>query len=179
MPKRVIDFDAMWASDKMAACADVGAGRVRVAIRPRGLPPAASSCTNLRVIWGRVSAIRRNLTIERLEKIFERILRARPALHVGRKRQALRRTGPGATCPGVCLLRRGARAWSGWRRRCPQRSLPHTRRATGRVAVRPPLCRQLRQRPSSLRSSEPSFRRSEPQLSSLPRAKPTSTRRVS
>ncbi len=22
MPKRVIDFDAMWASDKLAACAD-------------------------------------------------------------------------------------------------------------------------------------------------------------
>src|SRR5258706_1518215 len=69
MPKRVIDFDAMWGSDKLAASAEWAQAEYAWLY---GLADA-SGCfelTNLRVIWGRVAAIRRNLTIERLEQIF-------------------------------------------------------------------------------------------------------------
>src|SRR5882762_8332080 len=69
MPKRVIDFDAMWGSDKLASCAEWA--QVEYAWL-YGLADA-SGCfelTNLRVIWGRVAAIRRNLSLERLEQIF-------------------------------------------------------------------------------------------------------------
>lgn len=69
MPKRVIDFDAMWGSDKLAACAAWAQAEYAWLY---GLADA-SGCfelTNLRVIWGRVAAIRANLTIERLEQIF-------------------------------------------------------------------------------------------------------------
>ena len=69
MPKRVIDFDAMWGSDKLAACADWAQAEYAWLY---GLADA-SGCfelTNLRVIWGRVAAIRGNLTIERLEQVF-------------------------------------------------------------------------------------------------------------
>ena len=69
MPKRVIDFDAMWGSDKLASCADWAQAEYAWLY---GLADA-SGCfeiTNLRVIWGRVAAIRGNLTIERLEQIF-------------------------------------------------------------------------------------------------------------
>ena len=70
MPKRVIDFDAMWGSDKLASCAEWAQAEYAWLY---GLADA-SGCfelTNLRVIWGRVAAIRRNLTIERLEQIFD------------------------------------------------------------------------------------------------------------
>jgi hypothetical protein len=70
MPKRVIDFDAMWGSDKLAACAEWAQAEYAWLY---GLADA-SGCfelTNLRVIWGRVAAIRKNLTIERLEQIIE------------------------------------------------------------------------------------------------------------
>jgi hypothetical protein len=69
MPKRVIDFDAMWGSDKLAACAAWAQGEYAWLY---GLADA-SGCfelTNLRVIWGRVAAIRGNFTIERLERVF-------------------------------------------------------------------------------------------------------------
>src|SRR6266403_806190 len=69
MPKRVIDFDAMWGSDKLASCAEWA--QVEYAWL-YGLADA-SGCfelTNMRVIWGRVAAIRRNLSLERLEQIF-------------------------------------------------------------------------------------------------------------
>ncbi len=69
MPKRVIDFDAMWGSDKLAACAAWAQGEYAWLY---GLADA-SGCfelTNLRVIWGRVAAIRGNLSIERLEQVF-------------------------------------------------------------------------------------------------------------
>ena len=69
MPKRVLDFDAMWGSDKLAACAEWAQAEYAWLY---GLADA-SGCfelTNLRVIWGRVAAIRRNLTIERLEQVF-------------------------------------------------------------------------------------------------------------
>ena len=69
MPKRVIDFDAMWGSDKLAACAPWAQAEYAWLY---GLADA-SGCfelTNLRVIWGRVAAIRGNFTIERLEQVF-------------------------------------------------------------------------------------------------------------
>jgi hypothetical protein len=69
MPKRVIDFDAMWGSDKLAACAEWAQAEYAWLY---GLADA-SGCfelTNLRVIWGRVAAIRGNLSIERLEQVF-------------------------------------------------------------------------------------------------------------
>jgi hypothetical protein len=69
MPKRVIDFDAMWGSDKLASCAEWAQAEYAWLY---GLADA-SGCfelTNLRVIWGRVAAIRRNLSMERLEQIF-------------------------------------------------------------------------------------------------------------
>jgi hypothetical protein len=69
MPKRVIDFDAMWGSDKLAACAEWAQAEYAWLY---GLADA-SGCfelTNSRVIWGRVAAIRRNLSLERLEQIF-------------------------------------------------------------------------------------------------------------
>jgi hypothetical protein len=69
MPKRVIDFDAMWGSDKLASCADWAQAEYAWLY---GLADA-SGCfemTNLRVIWGRVAAVRENFTIERLEQVF-------------------------------------------------------------------------------------------------------------
>src|SRR5882762_3440799 len=69
MPKRVIDFDAMWGSDKLASCSEWAQAEYAWLY---GLADA-SGCfelTNLRVIWGRVAAIRRNLSLERLEQIF-------------------------------------------------------------------------------------------------------------
>src|SRR5580693_7519301 len=69
MPKRVLDFDAMWGSDKLAACAAWAQAEYAWLY---GLADA-SGCfelTNLRVIWGRVAAVRKNLSIERLEEIF-------------------------------------------------------------------------------------------------------------
>ena len=70
MPKRVLDFDAMWASDKLASCAAWAQAEYAWFY---GLADASGSfeMTNLRVIWGRVAAIRTNLTIERLEQIFD------------------------------------------------------------------------------------------------------------
>jgi hypothetical protein len=69
MPKRVLDFDAMWGSDKLASCAAWAQAEYAWLY---GLADA-SGCfeiTNLRVIWGRVAAIRSDLTIERLEQVF-------------------------------------------------------------------------------------------------------------
>src|SRR5258708_37346855 len=69
MPKRVLDFDAMWGSGKLAACAAWAQAEYAWMY---GLADA-SGCfelTNLRVIWGRVAAIRGNFTIERLEQVF-------------------------------------------------------------------------------------------------------------
>jgi hypothetical protein len=70
MPKRVIDFDAMWASDKIAACATWAQAEYAWLY---GLADC-NGCfelSNLRVIWGRVAAIRRNLSLELLEQIFD------------------------------------------------------------------------------------------------------------
>jgi hypothetical protein len=69
VPKRVIDFDAMWGSDKLASCAEWAQAEYAWLY---GLADACGcfEMTNLRVIWGRVAAVRRNLTIERLEQVF-------------------------------------------------------------------------------------------------------------
>ena len=73
MPKRVIDFDALWASDKLASCAEWAQSEYAWLY---GLADASGSfeMTNLRVIWGRVAAIRKNLTLERLGEIFEEFI---------------------------------------------------------------------------------------------------------
>jgi hypothetical protein len=70
MPKRVLDFDALWASDKLARCAPWAQAEYAWLY---GLADASGSfeLTNLRVIWGRVAAIRHNLSLERLEQIFD------------------------------------------------------------------------------------------------------------
>jgi len=69
VPKRVLDFEAMWASDKLAACAAWAQAEYAWLY---GLADANGSfeLTNLRVIWGRVAAIRENLSLERLEQVF-------------------------------------------------------------------------------------------------------------
>jgi hypothetical protein len=69
-PKRVLDFDALWASDKLAACAEWAQAEYAWLY---GLADASGSfeITNLRVIWGRVAAVRKNLSLERLEQIFD------------------------------------------------------------------------------------------------------------
>jgi hypothetical protein len=74
MPKRVIDFDAMWASDKLAACAEWAQAEYAWFY---GLADASGSfeLTNLRVIWGRVAAIRTGLTLARVTEVFEEFAR--------------------------------------------------------------------------------------------------------
>jgi hypothetical protein len=73
MPKRVLDFDALWASDKIAALP--GWAQAEYAWL-YGLADASGSfeLTNLRVIWGRVAAIRKDLTLERLEELFQEFI---------------------------------------------------------------------------------------------------------
>ena len=73
MPKRVLDFDAMWASDKLASCAEWAQAEYAWFY---GLADASGSfeLTNLRVIWGRVAAIRTSLTLERVTQIFEEFI---------------------------------------------------------------------------------------------------------
>jgi hypothetical protein len=73
MPKRVIDFDALWASDKLASCAEWAQSEYAWLY---GLADASGSfeLTNLRVIWGRVAAIRKNLSLERLREIFDEFI---------------------------------------------------------------------------------------------------------
>jgi hypothetical protein len=70
MPKRVIDFDAMWASDKISACAEWAQAEYAWLY---GLADCAGcfELTNIRVIWGRVASIRRNFSMERLEQVLE------------------------------------------------------------------------------------------------------------
>ena len=69
VPKRIIDFEALWASDKLAACQEQN--RVEYAWL-YGLADANGSfeITNLRVVWGKVSPVRPSLTLDRLGDIF-------------------------------------------------------------------------------------------------------------
>ncbi len=66
----MIDFDAMWGSDKLALCEEWAQAEYAWLY---GLADAHGSfeVTNLRVVWGRVAAIRKNLSVERLEQILE------------------------------------------------------------------------------------------------------------
>ncbi len=70
MPKRVLDFDALWASEKLSRCAAWAQAEYAWLY---GLADASGSfeLTNLRVIWGRVGAIRANFSVERLEQVFD------------------------------------------------------------------------------------------------------------
>ena len=69
MPSRLIDFDALWASEKLAACE--GSTRIEY-VWLYGLADAHGSFElNMRSIHSRVSAIRPRLTLRRLQKIFE------------------------------------------------------------------------------------------------------------
>jgi hypothetical protein len=73
MPKRVLDFDALWASDKIASCPAWAQAEYAWLY---GLADASGSfeLTNLRVIWGRVAAVRKDLSLERLEAIFHEFI---------------------------------------------------------------------------------------------------------
>ncbi len=70
MPKRVIDFDAMWASDKIAACTEWAQAEYAWLY---GMADCAGcfELTNLRVVWGRVAAIRKSFSMERLEQVLD------------------------------------------------------------------------------------------------------------
>ncbi|HXM93101.1 MAG TPA: hypothetical protein VOA64_02430 [Candidatus Dormibacteraeota bacterium] len=70
MPKRVLDFDAMWASDKIAACAEWAQGEYPWIY---GLADANGSfeLTNPRVAFSRTYAIRRNMSLERFAQIID------------------------------------------------------------------------------------------------------------
>src|SRR6266513_2481427 len=70
MPKRVIDFDAIWASDKIADCVEWAQAEYAWCY---GLADANGSfeLTNLRVAYGKVSAIRKNLSFERFEQCID------------------------------------------------------------------------------------------------------------
>jgi hypothetical protein len=67
VPARVLDFEAIWTSDKIAACRE----DVRVEyVWFYGLADANGSFEiNLRSIWSRLSAIRPKLTIRKIEQI--------------------------------------------------------------------------------------------------------------
>jgi hypothetical protein len=70
MPKRVIDFDAMWASDKIAACAEWAQAEYAWFY---GLADCCGcfELTNMRVIFGRVAAVRKNLSLERVAQVLD------------------------------------------------------------------------------------------------------------
>jgi hypothetical protein len=70
LPKRVIDFDAVWASDKLAHCAPWARAEYTWVY---GLADANGSfeLTNLRVIFGRAYAIREDISIEQLSRVLE------------------------------------------------------------------------------------------------------------
>ena len=70
MPKRVIDFDAIWASDKLANCAPWARAEYTWIY---GLADSNGSfeLTNPRVIFGRVYAIREDVTIQHLSRALE------------------------------------------------------------------------------------------------------------
>jgi hypothetical protein len=69
MPSRVIDFEGLWSSDKIGACAAWAQAEYAWLY---GLADVNGSfeLTNTRVIWGKVAANRKTLSIERLEQVF-------------------------------------------------------------------------------------------------------------
>ncbi len=100
MPKRVIDFDAMWGSDKLASCAVWAQAEYAWADSLAD----ASGCfevTNLRVIWG---AWRPSVGILRLSG-WSRCLRnsagTKGCCLFGSTKEKVTRTGLGAMCRGI------------------------------------------------------------------------------
>ena len=69
MPSRMIDFDAVWTSDKLAACKESLRGEYTWFY---GLADAHGTFEiNFRAIHSRVSAIRPKLSVKRIVAIFE------------------------------------------------------------------------------------------------------------
>jgi hypothetical protein len=68
MPPRMIDFDSLWASGRIARCASWAQAEYAWLY---GLADAYGcfELTNSRVLWGKVAAVRKNLPLERLEQI--------------------------------------------------------------------------------------------------------------
>jgi hypothetical protein len=66
LPKRLIDYDAIWASDKLASCPEWAIPEYTWLY---GIADATGcfELSNLRVLWGKVSAIRPNLTLSHLK----------------------------------------------------------------------------------------------------------------
>src|SRR5262249_5992512 len=67
---RLIDFEALWSSDKIARCAEWAQAEYAWVY---GLADAYGcfELTNIRVIWGKVAAIRKNLCPEDFARIVE------------------------------------------------------------------------------------------------------------
>src|SRR5579862_2087062 len=63
----------MWGSDKLASCAAWAQAEYAWLY---GLADASGSfeLTNLRVIWGRVAAVRKDLTLDRLDQVFQEFI---------------------------------------------------------------------------------------------------------
>ena len=74
MPKRIIDGEAIWSSDKLAAC-ELWARREYPWLYPLADANGCFELTNLRVIWGKVAAIRPDLTLQKLQEVFEQFTR--------------------------------------------------------------------------------------------------------
>jgi hypothetical protein len=68
MPTRLIDFDSLWTSDKLAACEE--STRVEYTWLYGLADPNGSFELNLRAIWSKVSPLRPELTQERLTQVF-------------------------------------------------------------------------------------------------------------
>ena len=177
MPKRVIDFDAMWASDKIASCADWAQAEYAWLY---GLADA-SGCfelTNVRVIWGRVSAIRKNLTLERLEQVLGEFV-ARGLLFTWEENGKRYGHWTGSDVPGRLPA-------PSWRARLERLAPPVP---TAQLAAYTARYGSRRGSPAAVPATVPatehpaellpSFRRSEAHLRPHAHAKPTSTRRLS
>jgi hypothetical protein len=74
MPKRIIDGEAVWSSDKLANC-EIWARREYPWLYPLADANGCFELTNLRVLWGKVAANRPDLTIQRLQEVFEQFTR--------------------------------------------------------------------------------------------------------
>ena len=68
MPTRMIDYEALWASTKLARCAAWAQAEYAWLY---GLADAFGcfELTNIRVIWGKVATIRKNFTFQRLGRV--------------------------------------------------------------------------------------------------------------
>lgn len=69
MPKRVLDGDAMWASTKLSELPEWMIPEYAW-LYPLADANGSFEITNLRIIWGKVAAIRSHFTLENLQEIF-------------------------------------------------------------------------------------------------------------